>query len=236
MPGFSALTAVAIDQTAATDRDQQQGGLRRVLEDLQADRALAGDHRGIGEGVDVAQAFALGGGQRRVVGLVPDTALDADLRVPGLELRGLGLRRAVRQVDDGAGPGLSGGIGDRQAVVAARGGDDAAADVRVVEAEQLVGGAARLERARDLQALQLEPKLARCRRVLKRRGADQRRAADPPRDAPGRGLDVGELHRCAVIRGHPRPASSSHASSERTVTPSSAALRAFDPASAPTTT
>ena len=59
--GRSALTAVADagDQPAAADGDQQQVDVRSVFQDLQADGALAGDHRRIGEGVDVGQAVAV---------------------------------------------------------------------------------------------------------------------------------------------------------------------------------
>ena len=71
------------------------------------------------------------------------------------------------------------------------------------------------------------------------RGVDQGRAPDPSRDAFGRGLDIGKADRRALLaarRHPPRLASSSHASSVSVVTPSCSALRAFEPASAPTTT
>jgi len=59
--------------------------------------------------------------------------------------------------DDGRGEaGLTRGIGDGDAVVAARGGDKAARACLVTEQGQAAEGAPRLEAAGDLQAFELE--------------------------------------------------------------------------------
>jgi len=73
--------------------------------------------------------------------------------------------------------------------------------VGVVEREQLVQGAADLERARALEALALEED-AEAGQLVQRVGADRGRAVDPAGEPPRGGLHVVEGERCGRRHGH----------------------------------
>ena len=163
VPGRSALTAVATPEISPPPpiATSSEVGVRIVLDDLQADRALAGDHRRIGEGMDVGRAGPGGGLAGRGVGVVPDLALPDQAGAPALELLRLGGRHVGRQVDGHRRAGEVAGIGHAEPVIAARGGHQAAADLLRREGEHLVGGSPRLERAGDLERLQLERETGR---------------------------------------------------------------------------
>ena len=180
----------ARDQAAAADRDDQHIEIGRIRQDLERDRALAGDHRRVGEGMDVGQAITLGAGERRPVALVPDPALDLEPGAPALDLLGLE-RRDVGRHEHGRGrAGDPAGVGDRGAVIAAGRGDDAAADLGLGERAELADRAPRLERARHLQAFELEHERGAVgKRAAHRRGTRAAACAGPgPRSGrPRRG-------------------------------------------------
>jgi hypothetical protein len=116
----------ACDQSAAADRDRQDFQVRHVFQHLQRHRALAGHDVGIIERMDVGQ-LALGAepvGRGR--GLVEAVAVDHHLGAVGAGLLDLHERRGLGH-HDGHGDAQPGGvIGQALAVVAGRGGDDAA--------------------------------------------------------------------------------------------------------------
>ena len=74
---------------------------------------------------------------------------------PAAQVIGLGGGRIARQIDGYPDPRRMARVGYAQAMIAARGGDQAARLSGVVQGGQLAHGAPRLKRARDLQAFQL---------------------------------------------------------------------------------
>ena len=84
------------EQPPAPGADDDGGDVRALVEDLQADRALAGDHVGVLERVDEHRAGALGvlgGGHERLGQGLPD---ELDLRAVGPGGRHLRQRRGLR--------------------------------------------------------------------------------------------------------------------------------------------
>ena len=116
------------DQAAAADGDHERVRVGGVGQDLQRDRALAGDHDRIGKRVDVGQAARLGGVARRTVGIVPVGAVHDDRGAPGGDLVALRRRRAFRHEDRRRRTRRPADIGDGQPVVAAGCRADAAGD------------------------------------------------------------------------------------------------------------
>ena len=129
VPGSSALTATAMPDTMPpppTGTRTAAGGpapLRRsreVLGDLQADRALPGDHPPVVERRDLGVAPVARDPPRR---LDPRRQRGRDrdqLRADAADQVGLDRRCGVRHDDRGRDPEQGGGVGDGESVVAAR--------------------------------------------------------------------------------------------------------------------
>jgi hypothetical protein len=135
----------ARNQTAATDRDDQGIEIRRLLEDLERDCSLAGDDSGLGERVDVEEAFGFGMAQGRQVAVIPRFARHFDARPPAREFRELVGSHRMRQEDRRGHSRGPAGIGHREPVIAARRGDDAAPESCSGRSENRIDCAARLE-------------------------------------------------------------------------------------------
>jgi hypothetical protein len=100
--------------------------------------------------------------------------------------------------------GCTRGIGDRDAVIAARGGDQTRLPPRLIQQRQPAERAARLEAARDLQRIELEHDLARGRqRPVHGCCGEQRRAAHERGDAARGRLDVVERDHAPVVAANP---------------------------------
>src|SRR5690606_21316420 len=148
--------ADARDESAAADRDQHVLQVGEVLENLEADGALAGDDRGIGKGVDEHAA--------RVCGILAGRDLGDVVRGGAVVERGAQAADALLLRGGSAGGNedgradarVPGGEGDRLAVVAGGGGDDAARAVGGRQQRDRVRRAPHLEAAGLLPALQLE--------------------------------------------------------------------------------
>ena len=163
MPGFCALAAIAIagNQTAAADRDEQGIEIGSLFEDLQRDRPLTGDDIGVGERVDIGEIFDLGMPQGCPVAVVPDLARHDHMRAPGIELGYFVGGDGTGQEDRRRHPGCPTGVSNRKPVIAARRGDDAATQSLRRQGEDRIDRAARLERAGDLQRFELEQQSSR---------------------------------------------------------------------------
>ncbi len=148
--------ADAADEAAAAHGHQHRVQVRHLLQQLEPDRALAGDDPRVVEGMDEDQpALGLdlaGAG----VGLVEVLPVQDDLRAAAAGRRHLGQRRPLRHDDDGGDAELRRVERDAQAVVARAGRDDAAPALVGGELQEQVGRAALLEGARHLQVLQLD--------------------------------------------------------------------------------
>ena len=130
-----------------------------VLLDLEAERALAEQRLRLVEGVDWrARRFPHESLARRErVGVA--LAADDELGAVAADALGLGRRRDGGHENRRRRAEPHRRIGDRRAVIAARGRDDAG--LRDRTSQQVGEGAARLERARMLQELELEVRRAR---------------------------------------------------------------------------
>ena len=200
MPGRRSLTAAATpgDQAAAADPDHHDVQVRNVLEQLQADRAVAGDDRRVVERVDelealgVADPLHLGEGLADVGPMQDDSRAVAEtrvhLRADGTGGHGHGDRNASRPAGPGVGlPGVS-----------RREGDHAAGPGCLGQRGDPVGHAARLERAGLLEVLRLEVQAVvaqtdptgRRNPVRGRRRAHHRRSVHSPGETFAGGLDL----------------------------------------------
>jgi len=176
----------AADEAAAADADDEVSGGGEVFQNLEAGGALAGDDEGVVKGVDGdgALAFALGelgegvgdGGRQDHLGAVV---------AGGAEVIG---GRGGRHEDGGAEAEFAGGVGDSLGVVAAADGGDVAARGEP-SGEELIEGAAGLERAGFLEELELEVDVG-AKTAGERFAAGKRRAADAARDAFLGGADI----------------------------------------------
>ncbi len=127
-----------------------------LLQDLLADRPLAGDHVRVVEGMQEGQALLGLEGLRLGERLVEGVAVQDDLRAArpaGIDLDGRG---GARHHDHRPGAEPGGGQRDALRVVARRGADHAAGDLFGAEARHLVVGAAQFEREDRLQILTLQ--------------------------------------------------------------------------------
>ena len=160
-----------------------------VLEQLEPERALAGDDRRVVERVHERQPAALGAFERRDQAGVDARAADVDDRA--LPARGLDLRHRRVGGDEDLARHAAGRRrgGQRLGVVARGGGHDAARAALLAERGQLGGDAADLERARCAAGSRpsARPSRPRARRTCGwRASACGERRSRPPRVRPGR--------------------------------------------------
>ncbi len=146
----------AADESAAADRSDDGAHVRQVFEDLERERALARDDEFVvvrrNDGVAVSSGERFGfflslgtcGSHKHDLGAEAARAVD------------LYLGSIVRHDDDGFRLQGAGGVGDTLRMVTAGITDDAARAFRVGERGDLVVGAAQLERADGLLALELQ--------------------------------------------------------------------------------
>ncbi len=189
-------------ETAAADREHDHlGGGRKLLGQLEPERALAGDHLRIFERVDERRAR---GGERPalLLGLVVARAGHDHLRAVAARRVHLRHRRVLGHEDGRRDPGLARRPRDRLPVVSRAGRDDSPAPLLVGERRDLRHRAADLERARALEVLGLEEhRTARERadRLGRVHGRDPREAGDQPACS----LDVSERRAHRRPRGRP---------------------------------
>ena len=110
----------------------------------------------IGEWVDIGEVFGLGMLQGCAVAVVPDLPRHHHPRAPRIELGNFVGGDRAGQKDRRRYPGCPTGISDGEPVIAARGGDDPAAQLLRRQGEDSIDCAACLERAGDLQRFELE--------------------------------------------------------------------------------
>ena len=172
-----------------------------LLDELQAERALTGEHERVLEGVDVglSRFDPLLGGHGSVVEAEPG---EDDVCAVALGRLDLCVRGVLGHEDGCAHPGFPCGPSDRLAVVARARGDDARSALGVGELRDPVVGAADLERACALEVLGLEPHRAAREAPERLRGDDGGLARDTLEPSP-RLLDLSERRACR--RRHPAP-------------------------------
>ena len=141
------------DQPAAAEGDDHRGEVRDVLEQLQAQRRLAGDHVRVVERMDERGAGLGRALARERDAVVDGVAAEVDDAAEAADGGDLGHGRARGHEDLAREPARAGGVGDGLRVVARAAGDDAGAAVAGAE---LVERAAELERARALEVLRLD--------------------------------------------------------------------------------
>jgi hypothetical protein len=186
-------------EPAAADRDHNRLDLRKLFCELEADRALTGDHVWILEGVDERRAGFFRELTRRGERLLesdPDQ-LDPPTVVP--RRVDFGHRRLVRHEDRRLDPGLACRPGHGLSVVARARRDDSGGPLGLAERGDSIDRASDLERARPLKVLGLEQHLAAGPARERLRFVDRSRA-DAGGFEPGpRSLDVSEC-RCGFRR------------------------------------
>ena len=180
----------AADEPAAPDPDDDDVDVREVLDDLEPERPVAGDHVRIVERVGERQAALVADLLEPGERLADVLAVEDDLRaVPdaGVDLRAYG---AGRHHDDRRDARLAAGPGVGLPGVPGRQRDDPRPPLLRGQRRDLGRHATRLERARDLEVLGLDeqpiagqPRAARRPDEASRgRRAEDRRAVDPRRD------------------------------------------------------
>ena len=193
-------------QPAATDRDEDDRDVRQVLDELEADRPLAGDDPIVVEGRDDLEP-ALGGELLgHPLALVAGRADDDDLGAIGRHPFALDRRRVGRHHDDRRRTEQARRSSDALGMVARRVGDDAAPELLRRQRRDRGVGAAQLEGPDRLERLGLqEPsQLGRSERhergagrdpaqpVGRRRGSPRCPTSRHGRDPPPSPLAVGD--------------------------------------------
>ena len=144
------------EPAAANRHEDRLDRAGMLLQDLLADRPLAGDHLGVVERVQEGQALLGLEDPRLGQGLVEGVAVEDHLGPAGPARIDLDRRRGARHHDHGPRPELGGRQGYTLRVVARRGADDPAGDLVRAQARHLVVGTAQLEREDRLQILTLQ--------------------------------------------------------------------------------
>ena len=146
----------AADEAAAADGHDDGFDVGDLLEQFEADGALAGDDFGVVEGMDEGAALFDAAAQGFVAGFVVACAVEDDFSAVAARGGDFDLRRGQRHDDLGANAARGSVKGDALRVIAGAGGDHAALALRFAEREELVECAALLERAGALQVLELQ--------------------------------------------------------------------------------
>ena len=163
-------------EPSAADRHDHRLDVVELVDELEADRALARDHDLVLERVHERRTALLDVLPRGVQRILEDRADEAHLRpvVPGrVDLRHRGV---LRDEDRRRCAELAGGPRDRLAVIPRAGGNDALPTLGVGQRRELVDGPADLERARPLEVLRLQLHVAAAA-LRERLGAVDRRDA-----------------------------------------------------------
>jgi len=169
----------ARDQATAADGDEHRVEVRQLLQQLDRDGALAGDHVAVLEGVDERGAALRLGLHRLQEGFVvaaPRRNHPCAQALDGLHLQLVGVLWHVdrrRDLED------RGRVSDALAVIAGAGGDHPGGALPGQHTHQLVEGAPHLEGAGRLDSLDLDVDVAaglggESARVLQRRGCQVR--------------------------------------------------------------
>ena len=158
----------AADQPAAADRDDDRADVRDVVDDLEPERPLAGEHERVVERVDQDHAALVAHPEHLLEGLERRVAQPQRLGAVGLRGVELQLRGGLPGHHHGRGAGERRGVGDGLRVVARRDGDHAARVLVRRQRRDAVVRAARLERAGDLEELELEPQVVDAGRLAER--------------------------------------------------------------------
>ena len=163
-------------QAAAADRHHEHVEIRKILQQFQRQRALAGDDAGIVIGVDENQPLRRGQmmGMRR--GLGQHLPMQHHAGAPGRGARHLRRGGEFRHDDGRRHPEQMGVPRHRLGMIAGRHGDDPARRLIGRQQSQTVGRATLLEGARRLQIVELEDDL-RPRRPAQAVAADRRACA-----------------------------------------------------------
>ena len=170
-------------EPAPADRDDHRVGVGCVLLDLEADRACAGDHERVVEGMHERASrllLELREPCERVAGV---RRFEVDGRAVRARRFDLLLGRALPHHDERVGPGFARREGGGLRVVAGADRDHARGFLFGGEAAHLVQRAARLERAGALEELALEARFECATR-------ERRRACEAAGDGRACALDV----------------------------------------------
>jgi hypothetical protein len=199
----------AAGQPAAADRDDDGRQVRQVLEQLEAERSLAGDDVGIVEGMDEREAGLGGPVASRDEAVVDARADDHDARAQRFGRLDLGDRRALRHEHLARHAALPRRQRERLRVVAGASTDDAGR-APVAQRRQPAQRAADLEGPGALQRLRLQHDLATAA-LAQRRGRQDRRVARDVADrlAGARHVLGRDRGAAADLSGHVRPQSAS---------------------------
>ena len=194
----------ARDEPAAADGDEHGRQVALALaQDLLADRALAGNHQRVVEGMDRDGAALAAAVVAAHLGVRVAVAVQHHLGAQAAHRLDLDLRRGLRHHDHGADAELARREGDALRVVAGADGDHAARALGLGQVRDAVVGAAQLEAEDRLQVLALEqdraaqPARQARRRVERRLPADVVDAAgqDQPQHAVDGGNGSGRIRR-----------------------------------------
>ena len=183
-------------EAAAADRNDDRLHLGQLLDELEADRPLAGDHVEVLERMHERRAGLLHVGDCRRDRVLERRSGQLGARAVVARRLDLRHRRLRGHEDRGLDPGLARGPRDRLAVVAGTGRDDARLALGLAQRSDLVDGAANLERARALERLGLQVHGAARHAAEGLRGVERRHAHALPREACARGLYVSECRGC----------------------------------------
>jgi hypothetical protein len=194
-PGLEGLGrhGVAADEAAAAHRRDQHLEIRARRQHLERNGALPGDDAivvvGMNEGKPLLGRELVGKG----AGLGQSLAVEDDVGAEMLGMADFDEGGALGHHDGGRNVQAPGVVGHSLGMVPGRHGDDAAPPLLVRQALQLVKGAAVLERAGELQVLELDPELG-AGDLGERVGAEERGRHDSALDRLGRCLHVFDGH------------------------------------------
>jgi hypothetical protein len=195
------------EQAAAANRRDDRLHARRLLENLERDRALTRHHLHVVVRVDEREPVARGERFRFDARLREVRAVQHDGRAEMPAVRHLEERGKLRHDDRHRDAEQRAVICDAERVIAGGGRDDAALTLRRRKLQQRIACAALLEAAGALQVIELAMDV-RAGKLRQRDRLDARRFVDAAANALARGFDVGD-------RKHVSPAGPSQGTDPR---------------------